>query len=304
MLYKILTLVSLFALAILLNFLAQFLQHNTRPLNTAEIVKNFTAEKQEKIIVSAEKEPPVEILLDAKAVCVFDVVKDRFLFKMNAGTQMPLASLAKLMTALIAKEHFLNTALVEITKEAILQEGDSGLRIGEMWKLPRFLEIMLISSSNDAAFAIASTIKNGLEPNDFEFVKLMNQKAQFLGLKQTYFSNSTGLDISETEAGAFGSCEDINVLMRYLMKNHLDLMEATSKEKLESGGRIFKNTNELLSKLPFFIGGKTGFSDLAGGNLTVAVDKGLNHPIIITVLGSTERGRFKDVEILYNKYVK
>jgi D-alanyl-D-alanine carboxypeptidase len=75
--------------------------------------------------------------------------------------------------------------------------------------------------------------------------------------------------------------------------------EATRYEEFNMDSKIFKNTDKLAENLPGLIAGKTGFSDLAGGNLAVAVDIGLNHPVIIVVLGSTEEGRFEDVKELY-----
>jgi D-alanyl-D-alanine carboxypeptidase len=56
-----------------------------------------------------------------------------------------------------------------------------------------------------------------------------------------------------------------------------------------------ENTNVVIDKIPNLIASKTGYTDLAGGNLVIAFDAGLNHPIIISVLGSTEKGRFSDV---------
>jgi D-alanyl-D-alanine carboxypeptidase (penicillin-binding protein 5/6) len=163
---------------------------------------------------------------------------------------------------------------------------------------------MLISSSNDAAFAIASTLRSETKPTDKEFVKLMNQKANQLNLEATYFRNATGLDISETTAGAYGSCRDVTKLINYLLQEHPDLAETTTLASLRLKEREFQNTNKLLSKLPLLLAGKTGFDDLAGGNLTLIVNKGFNHPITITVLGSSIDGRFKDVETLYNYFVK
>jgi D-alanyl-D-alanine carboxypeptidase len=94
--------------------------------------------------------------------------------------------------------------------------------------------------------------------------------------------------------------------MLYILNTHSELLEVTTKESLHFNGTNldFKNTNKLLEKLPLLLGGKTGFDDLAGGNLIVAVNKGLNHPIIIAVLGSSLEGRFKDVETLYNRFLR
>lgn len=282
LLMNIIRIIGLTAVLAVLSFFAP-LDINREP----EIIK-------EEVVMREEYEKP--LLLESKSACVFDLLKNEFIFELNPSAQLPLASLTKLMTAVIAKEYLLERKLIEISRGAILKEGDSGLNLGEMWKLPDLVDVMLISSSNDAAFAIADSLPG--------FVKLMNKKTRELGLYQTYFLNATGLDISENIAGAYGSCENITKLMKYILSKHPELTEATMQESLYVNQRDFKNTNKLLAKLPVLRAGKTGFDDLAGGNLVVAVDKGLGHPIIITVLGSSFDGRFEDVEKLYNRFAK
>ncbi|MBU1091785.1 serine hydrolase [Patescibacteria group bacterium] len=263
----------------------------------------FVYKENETEELQTGSDAPFEI--QAKSACVFDMAKDEFIFKKNSDEQLPLASLTKLMTALVSIELLPKTTLVEITKEAILIEGDSDFYIGEMWKLEDLIKVMLISSSNDAAFAIASGFKTNPESNnESEFVELMNSYSNKLKLDRTYFLNSTGLDVSTEIAGAYGSCQDVTKLLKYIFDKYPELLNDTTLESINYKNRAFENTNKLLGKFPVVFGGKTGFSDLAGGNLTVIVDKGLNHPIILTVLGSTFEGRFEDIEILYNKFVK
>jgi len=263
--------------------------------NTALLVDSLPKEEVQ------TQEP---IVLQAKAACVFDVWENKMIYELNMDTQLPLASLTKLMTAIVAKEYFPEAATVEIIKEALSQDGDNGLYLGEKWSLKDIMDVMLITSSNDAAFAIASSINADNEINDSEFVKLMNNKAKSMDLHQTYFLNATGLDLSETLAGAYGSCADVTNLVKYIFDKYSEVLEITSKDSLVINGREFKNTNKLLDKLPLLLAGKTGFDDLAGGNLTILVNKGLNHPIIITALGSTIDGRFEDVEVLYDRFAK
>ncbi|MFC1757121.1 D-alanyl-D-alanine carboxypeptidase family protein [Patescibacteria group bacterium] len=252
--------------------------------------------------IATTQEIPFQI--EALSACVFDILNNSFIYELNADTQRPLASLTKLMTAIVAKENLLPSTLVEISKEALLQEGDSGLIMQEKWNLSDILKIMLISSSNDAAYAVASSLKPGLEITDKEFVEIMNKKVLEMGLKKTYFINATGLDISENLAGAYGTCKEMSSIIKYILINYPDLLEPTTKDYLSLGDRTFKNTNDIVNVIPVFFGGKTGFSDLAGGNLTIVVSKGLNHPMIITVLGSSIDGRFEDVKTLYNQFAK
>ena len=240
--------------------------------------------------------------LQAKAAYVFDVVSDKPLFELNASDQLPLASVTKLMTAVVAEENLDKNQIVVISGEAISQSGDSGLLEGEEWMAKDLVGAMLVSSSNDAAFALAS---GGLsEKNDKGFVYLMNKKANELGLSQTYFLNPTGLDFSNNIAGSYGSAKDVASTMSYILKNYPDLLSPTQNSMIDINYRQFTNTNKIVDELSCLIGGKTGFTNLAGGNLAVMVDAGFERPIVIVVLGSTEEGRFEDVKLLYEKTLK
>lgn len=247
--------------------------------------------------ISQITNPFDNVKLEARAAYVFDVVENQPIFEKISEAQLPLASLTKIMTAITARETLPPYLLVAISKEAILQEGDEGFNVGEVWPVSDLIDAMLISSSNDAAFSLASEFNKDFSE---DFVSKMNEKARELGLTQTYFLNSTGLDLSENTSGAYGSAHDMSQMLLYAVKNHSPLMEITRLAKTEINSRIFKNTNEIINELPGFIAGKTGYSDLAGGNLAVIVDKGFGHSFIIVVLGSTSSGRFTDVKTLYN----
>jgi len=243
------------------------------------------------------KTAPFEnINLEAKSAYIYDVVKKKSIFELNADSQLPLASLTKLMTGVVAKENIPEWMLIDIGEESVLQEGDSGFMLGERWKIADLIDAMLISSSNDAAAAIAL--------NSEDFISLMNKKSADLNLAQTYFLNATGLDLTNYLSGGYGSAKDVAKLMDYLVKKHPSLLEVTRYDSLKINSRNFKNTNKLIEHLPGIIGSKTGFSDLARGNLAVVFDMGLEHPVIIVALGSSEEGRFEDIEKLYNETIK
>ncbi len=239
-----------------------------------------------------------DLKLEAKAAYVFDILKNESLFESNADAQLPLASLTKIMTAIVAKENFPSYLDIIIPKEAILQEGDEGFLKEERWPVNILIDAMLISSSNDAAFALAYEFNRDFGEKG-DFVSLMNQKAKNLNLDQTYFINPTGLDASKNSAGAYGSAKNIAKLFLYAFEKYPALIEITREAEMSFSSHNFKNTDRLVNELPGFIAGKTGYSDLAGGNLAVIIDKGYGHPIIIVVLGSTFNGRFNDVKTLY-----
>ena len=255
------------------------------------------------------------VKLEAKSAYVFGVSENKPIFSLNENLQLPLASLTKIMTALVAEEDIPSYALISVSKNAIAQEGNNGLMIDERWPLLDLIDVMLISSSNDAAYALAEEggrvsefVKKEVAPPSSEvrppdltsrFVSLMNQKAAELGLTQTYFFNPTGLDISESQSGAYGSVKDMADLFLYILKEKASLFEITRYSTLKIDSREFKNTNIISNEIPRVIFSKTGFSDLAGGNLAMVVDRGFENYVIIVVMGSTEQGRFEDVKKLY-----
>lgn len=238
--------------------------------------------------------PNVNIL--AKAAAVYDVESKKFIFEKNINTQLPLASVTKLVTALTASDFLLPDDNVTITKEALLTTGDSGLLEGELWRFKDLLDFTLVSSSNDGAKAIA--IKSSQVSGE-DFVLSMNKKISSIGLKQTYFINETGLDLNSSLGGSYGSSRDMAKLLEYIWKSELHILEATSEKSLLLNSYQFahktENTSTIVDSIPGLIGSKTGFTDLAEGNLAIIFDRGVNQPVAVVVLGSSLDGRFNDV---------
>jgi D-alanyl-D-alanine carboxypeptidase (penicillin-binding protein 5/6) len=240
--------------------------------------------------------------IQGAAAYVWDVKGQRALYAKNEDVQLPLASITKLMTTLLAHELVEGNTKTTVPLSAIQQEGSSGLSVGEQLSVEELNALALVSSSNDAAYALAASVGQLLGSGDptAQFVRGMNIRAEELGLGSLEFKNTTGLDLSETEPGAVGSARDISFLMEYIITNYPEIITPTQ----ESATRVYntagayhevENTNEIAKEIPNLIGSKTGFTDLAGGNLTVAFDAGFDRPIIITVLGSTRDERFTDV---------
>ena len=260
----------------------------------------------EKVPVTEVNEEALQKISDvkvrAKAAYVWDVKSKRALYVKNEDEVLPLASITKLMTSLLAYELASADTKIFLSDRAVGQEGSAGLVSQEQFTLEALNNLALVSSSNDAAFALGASIGALLGNRDpsAQFVAGMNIRAEELGLASLAFKNTTGLDLSASEPGAVGSAKDISLLMQYIYENHPELLEATTR----GGARIYnsqgeyhdvENTNEVLYAIPNLIGSKTGYTDLAGGNLTIAFDTGMDRPIIITVLGSTREERFTDV---------
>ena len=268
-------------------------------------------------VAAVRPSPFDEINLEAKAAIVFDALENKIIYSLNSEEQLPLASLTKIMTAVIAREILPDYTTITIDSDSIKKEGDSGLRVGEKWRARDLLDFTLLVSSNDGAASLAAAaaaVSTGIGQNTEgavnevvvkkkDFVSQMNEKARSLGLVQTYFMNETGLDLQTQVSGSYGSARDVANLLVYAVEKYPDLFEATRQlvfkvSSLDGKNREAKNTNEAVLKIPGLIASKTGFTDLAGGNLAVLMDAGLGHPIAIVVLGSSEQGRFVDVEKL------
>lgn len=249
-----------------------------------------------------------DISLSAEAAFVWDVVNQRALYAREPDTQLPLASITKLMTALVANELLTSTSTVRVSQDAINQDGASGLRTQEQFNLHSISDLMLLTSSNDGAYAVAETLGATFNPSApaETFVALMNIRAQELGLTQTLFRNPTGLDVTTNEAGAYGSARDVAFLMEHILTTHPAIIEATADPAhtiISEDGitHTARNTNQTVRNIPNIIGSKTGFTELAGGNLVVAFDAGVNRPVVVVVLQSSWQNRFSDVETLVER---
>ena len=242
----------------------------------------------------AAKFPTVEI--EAKSAYVYDARTQTVLFAHNENTRLPLASLTKVMSALVATEATDGSSTVTVDPLALKTEGDSGLRPGEKWSLKKLLDFSLITSSNDGIATVALAVG----PN---FVQKMNNKASELDLKNTYYWNATGLDESEVKGGAYSTAQDVAALMNYVVSYYPQTLEATREESasvtsLDNHPHLAKNTNTLVNQIPGLIASKTGYTETAGGNLAFVFDPELGRPIVVVILGSSAEGRFLDAEKL------
>lgn len=247
------------------------------------------------------------ISLLAKSAYVLDLNTGKVFFEKNSEAQLPLASLTKIMTAITALSEVPESTLITIETEDLRLEGDSGLFANEKWRLGDLLSLMLVESSNDGSFAVAGSVGQVLAGTSnkadgrLAFVQKMNEKAREFGLPQTYFNNMTGLDEGIDRAGGYGSAKDMAFLLGYAVKQFPAIFHNTKYDslKIQSESELDHtaiNTNKALDGIPVIIASKTGYTDLAGGNLAIVFDAGFNRPIAVVVLGSTEEGRFEDVK--------
>ena len=247
--------------------------------------------------------------IEAKAAYVYDIRTKTVLFAKNENTRLPLASLTKVMSALVAQDLSPLYGTVVVSSEAMLAEGDSGFYEDEKWSLKDILDFSLVTSSNDGMRAVALSLgalsSAQASPEEIlnDFIGEMNRKASELGLKNTYFWNETGLDESDMKGGAYGTARDMSTLLEYVLINYPEMFVATREsvgtfQSLDNHRHLARNTNGLAAKIPGLLASKTGFTNTAGGNLMIAFDPELGRPIIVSILGSSEQGRFEDVHNL------
>jgi len=253
------------------------------------------------IIATVPISPFIDTTLTAKSAYVFDITKDEAVFTKNETTQLPLASVAKIAVVLLATTYLESDDVITITKKSLLPEGDWGFSIGELWRAQDLIDYTLMTSSNDGAAALAESIEISAGK---DIVTLLNEQAKDLGMTQTFFLNETGLDSSTSLAGAYGSAQDISILLTYAYKTAPNAFVATATSKRDfrnlSNDTVYEavNTNKAIAQLPGLVFGKTGFTDLAGGNLAIVTETEPGHPFVIVVLGSTVPERFIDVVAL------
>lgn len=204
--------------------------------------------------------PPISVR--AQGAALIDVTSGRVLYSKNGDEPMRIASLTKVMTAIIAIENGNLSDEVKISRRAAGKEGSSlYLKVGETMSLHHLLYGLMLRSGNDAATAIAEHVGGSVEG----FVYLMNEKARWLGMDHTTFSNPSGLD----EAGGnFASAIDMAKLMAYALHNQV--FQEIGKTKVKrvpnpngTGNYVWANKNKMLSIYPGADGGKTGYTKLA-----------------------------------------
>lgn len=254
-------------------------------------------------ITIATSTPPdalADVPLEAKAAIVYDLALGETLYAKNADAQLPLASLTKLLTVYAALAELPPMTPVTIPAEATRLEGPHVFSAGQIFTLADLARLTLVASLNDGAVAIARA--TALRGNRSEYEALAGAAAA-LELSQTYAVNGSGLDETAAISGGYGSARDLARLAGALVEKSPSITAATTRpftEAVSAGGTSFKvkNTDPMVGTIPRLLLSKTGYTDLAGGNLVLVFDAGINHPIAIVVLGSSVKARFTDGTML------
>lgn len=235
-------------------------------------------------------------IISAKGALFVDSQTGQTLYAKNATQKLPIASLVKVMTSLIALEHKKLEEEYLVSQRAAEMEPDKMLLIpGERLSLKELLYGVFLISANDAAEVLAEgTLRQaqGKQGSREEFIKLMNIKAKQLGMESSYFVNPTGLD--EDSHNSYSSTLDMAILTRYLVRYYPQIVEISQtshiilpKTSSHQDYDIYSGIN-LLTTYPGVVGFKTGYTPEAGLTLITLARKD-GHEVIGVILGSEKR---------------
>ncbi|WP_409251230.1 D-alanyl-D-alanine carboxypeptidase family protein [Bacillus sp. SCS-153A] len=230
---------------------------------------------------TAEAAPSVS----AQRAIVIDQDTGRVLYEKDAHAKSRIASITKIMTAILAIESGKMDETVKVSSNAVKAEGSSiYLKPGEKIKLEDLVYGLMLRSGNDSAVAIAEHVGGSLEGFSF----LMNKKAEEIGMKNSHFANPHGLDDHEDH---YSTAYDMAILTRYAMQNEKYREVAgtkvhTSPDPEHEWDRKWKNKNRLLTELyKYCTGGKTGYTKRAKRTLVTTATKGEQNLIAVTLNG-------------------
>lgn len=228
-------------------------------------------------------------IIETKAAAVYLLDDSRFLFSQNIDQALPIASLTKLMTAVIALEYFSKDQAITIESSFLETTPKSQFLVGEPITVENLLYIMLVSSNNEAADILSQNLKTTDSGN--QFIALMNQKATDLGMSKTFFVDPAGLKPEN-----ISSINDLIKLTEYISANHPLIWQIAGLKNiivLSADKKIshrLTSTNWLWGLLDGLIAGKTGYTDEAGQCLLI-ISQAPNQTgkLLAMILGSNDR---------------
>ncbi len=232
--------------------------------------------------------------VSAKSYLVGDINTGEVILSKDQENILPLASVSKLMTAVVASEIAKPDEVAFVSKRALLTYGQNGeLRLKENIKITDLLYPLLLESSNDAAEVIAEHFGRD------SFIRKMNVKAESLGMEGTYYEDPSGLSPNNKSTAS-----DVFKLTGHIAKEHPDILKITIKRSFSNKKHNWSNISQFLGK-DGYIGGKSGYTDAARQTVvslfSLPLAEKSDRPVAITLLSSKDRK--KDVESIVN-YLK
>ncbi|MFC1711504.1 D-alanyl-D-alanine carboxypeptidase family protein [Patescibacteria group bacterium] len=236
------------------------------------------------------KAPPY---FSAQSAVIVDVPSMTVIFSKNPDTSLLPASTTKIMTALVALDHWQVNNVLEVKN--VLQVGQTMKLVeGEKITVENLLYGLLVQSGNDAAYTLADNYPGGFD----NFIKKMNEKSQELNLNSTFYLNPAGIEAN----GHLTTAHDLAILASYALKNEMiaKIVAIPSITVTDVSFQIqheLNNINQLVGKVPGVKGVKTGWTENAGECLVSYIERD-EKQVLIVVLNSQDR--FVDTTALIN----
>lgn len=230
----------------------------------------------------------------ARSYIVMDYNTGEILEGKDVNLKRSVASISKIMTAIVAIENSKLDKYVEVNEDILKAYGSSiYLKIGEVVTMKDLLYGLMLRSGNDAAVTIARGVSGSVE----NFVALMNEKTKEIGMSNSVFNNPSGLDVDDD--GNISTAYDMALLMKYAMSNDTFKEITGAKEYKSVSHGMWINKNKLLRNYEYITGGKTGFTAKARRTLVTSAKKGDTKLIVVTLDCGNDFNFHKD---LYEKY--
>lgn len=236
--------------------------------------------------------------LTAKAYLVGNVNTGKIYLEKNSSKALPVASMSKLVTAFVATDMMDLSTIITISSSSLATAPDySNLTLDERFTLQEILEPLLLSSSNIAAEAIATSSAMGYT----KFMEMMSSYAWEIGMPRSFFADPSGISPYN-----IASARDLFELAKYLVKHRPDILAVTRTAETEIATTTEHGGHRVVSTHPFvddsrFIGGKTGRTEEAGETMMtiLRID---DQPIVFIILGSSYGSRENDTRILLREF--
>lgn len=232
----------------------------------------------------------------ASEIMVMDMDSGRVLYQKNANEKRLIASITKIMTAVISLENYDLNKTIQVGDEVLKSYGtNTYIEVGEKITIKDLLYGLILRSGNDAALTLASQDVDGYE----KFIERMNLKASEIGMNNTIFENPHGLD---EETKNYSTAYDMALLSKYAYKNSVyRAIVRTKKYSTQTSNKsyIWYNRNKLLSTYKYCTGGKNGYTPSAGKTLVTTASNGDMNLTIVTL---NDPDIYQTHESLYEYY--
>ena len=241
----------------------------------------YSADEEENLIDSAASILPSGIVkkVTAKSYSVRDLTTDQVLAEQNSNQLLPIASLTKLITAVIARRFIPDNAHINITKKVMSTYGNTAdFKAGETFSAGDLLYPLLLVSSNDAAEAYAEYYGRA------KFIQAMNDFTQSIGAYRTYFADPSGLDPKNVS-----TVNDLEIIIDWIRKNDPGIIAVTELKTKTVRTHTWVNPTHFLS-WSYYVGGKNGYLPEANRTTVSLFQLGANKDVYaIVLLGSNNR---------------